>query len=127
MKRFIALFFVLFCLFPCFSYAVTGDSPFYGEWAGEEHHSTQFYDTILHYVYIHENTPCAYFKINLRFGGGLTSASVEPESMYDDYWEIVDDHMRVPTSPISYIDLYYDKDTDTLYCKNPKVTFVRVP
>jgi hypothetical protein len=39
----------------------------------------------------------------------------------------VDDHIRIPTSGISYIDLYYDKDTDTLYCKDPKVTFVRIP
>ena len=127
MKKLAALILILALLLPAAALAITGDSPFFGEWAGEEHHTKQRYDTILHYVYIHKNSPCAYFMLNMRFGGLMSSPSIEPEAMYDDEWEIVDDHIRIPTSGISYIDLYYDKDTDTLYCENPKVTFVRIP
>lgn len=127
MKKLITIILALALLLPAAALAVTGDSPFFGEWAGEEHHVTQFYDTMLHYVFIHRNTPCAYFKLNMRFGGLMSSPKVEEETMYDSNWEIVDDHIRIPTSGISYIDLYYDKDTDTLYCKDPKVTFVRIP
>lgn len=126
MKKILVLILILFLVLPSAALSVTGQSPFFGEWAGEEHHATQRYDTILHYVYIHENLPCCYFMINMRFGGILSSPSLDAETMYDSNWEIVDDHIRVPTSGISYIDLYYDSKTDTLYSKEPKVTFVRI-
>ena len=115
-------------LIPAFSFAVTGNSPFWGEWIGEEHHTMQKYDSELHYLFIHENSPCTYYKMNMRHGGILATPSVEIETMYDSNWEIVDDHLRIPTSPIEYIEVFYDKDNDTLYTTEwPKLTFVRIP
>lgn len=56
------------------------------------------------------------------------SPSIEKQEMYDGHWEIVDDHLRIPTSEISYIDVYYDKESDTLYTTEwPVLTFVKIP
>lgn len=127
MKKYILSLLVITMLIPVAACAVVGSSPFFGKWVGEEHHSVKYYDTVLHFVWIHENSPCVYMKFNLNHGGPITRPSSETETMYDSNWEIVDDHVRIPTSGISYLDLYYDGNTDTLYCENPKMTFVRVP
>lgn len=127
MKKMIVVLLTLILAVPVSSYAVTGSSPFFGEWIGEEHHAFQTYDSVLHYLFISGNTPCTYYKMNMRHGGIMSSPSIETETMYDSNWEIIDDHLRVPTSGISYIDVYYDSKTDTLYTKDPKVVFVKIP
>ncbi len=127
MKRFFILLLVLALLFPASSFAI-GDSPYFGKWIAQKHGSTANYSAILYYLFIHENTPCAYFQFCLNHGGVLTRSGISDSESYDDNWEIVDDHLRIPTSPIEYIDVFYDKDTDTLYMKEwPNLTFVRIP
>ena len=126
MKKLITLFLILAMLLPSASVAVVGDSPYFGKWVAEEHHVIKHYDTVLHYVYIHENGPCAYMKFNIMHGGSITRPKAEVDTMFDGNWEIVDDHVRLPTSVISYIDLFIDEDGN-LYCKDPKLTFVKVP
>lgn len=127
MKKAIILILVFALVVPVSSFAI-GDSPFFGKWIAQKHGSTANYDAILYYLYIHQNTPCAYYQICLYHGGPLTQAQISDSEAYDDNWEIVDDHLRIPTSPITYIDVYYDKTTDTLYTKEwPELTFVRIP
>ncbi len=128
MKKLLAVILILALLVPVSAFAVVGDSPYFGTWIASKHGSTSNYSAILYYLYIHQNTPCAYFQFCLNHGGPLTQAKIADSDAYDDNWEIVDDHLRIPTSPISYIDVYYDKTNDTLYTKDwPQLTFVRIP
>ena len=127
MKKIFALILVLALLLPATGLAI-GDSPYFGQWVAKKHGSTANYSAILYYLFIHENSPCAYFEFDLQHGGMLTRASLSDSNAYASNWEIVDDHLRIPTSPIEYIEVYYDKDTDTLYTTEwPALTFVRIP
>jgi len=127
MKKIFALILALALLLPAAALAI-GDSPYFGQWVAQKHGSTANYSAILYYLFIHENSPCAYFEFDLQHGGILTRASLSDSNAYASNWEIVDDHLRIPTSPIEYIDVYYDKDTDTLYTTEwPALTFVRIP
>lgn len=126
MKKLIIIILILSVFIPVCAMAADGTSPFFDKWVGKEVHFTQREDTILHYVYIHKNGPCSYMVFHIWHGGVITSPDLEYE-MYSDSWEIVDNHVRVPTSPITYVDLFYDSKTDTLYSKDPKVTYVRLP
>ena len=128
MKKLITIILILALAVPAAAIAITGQSPYFGEWIAKKHGSTANYSEILYYLELHENTPSEYFELCLHYGGGFGQAKISDQDIYSDHWEIVDDHLRVPTSPISYIDVYYDKDTDTLYTKEwPKLTFVRIP
>ena len=127
MKKLLTLLLILALLLPAAALAI-GDSPYFGQWIAKKHGSTANYSAILYYLFIHENTPCAFFEFDLQHGGGITRASLQDSKAYASSWEIVDDHLRIPTSAIEYIDVYYDKDTDTLYTTEwPKLTFVRIP
>ena len=127
MKKLITVILILALLLPEAALAI-GDSPYFGQWIAKKHGSTANYSAILYYLFIHENTPCAFFEFDLQHGGALTRASLQDSKAYASKWEIVDDHLRIPTSAIEYIDVYYDKDTDTLYTTEwPKLTFVRIP
>ena len=127
MRKLIACVLLLALLLPSAVFALDGNSPFFGNWVGEEHHKIKHYDIVLHYIWIHENTPCSYMVFQIFYGGMLSRPKLEDPEMYTGNWEIEDDHLRIPTSGISYIDVYYDKDTDTLYTEDPKVTYVRIP
>lgn len=127
MKKLFAVVLILALLIPSVSFGI-GDSPYFGKWIAQKHGSTANYDAILYYLYIHQNTPCAYYQFCLHHGGALTQAKISDSVAYADHWEIVDDHLRIPTSPIEYIDVFYDKESDTLYTQEwPKLTFVRIP
>lgn len=128
MKKLITIILILALLLPAAAGAVTGDSPFFGKWIGQKHGSTANYSAILYYLAITRYTTCEYFTLYLQEGGGVTQGKIAKEETYSEHWEIVDDHLKIPTSAITYIEVYYDKDTDTLYTKEwPKVTFVRIP
>jgi hypothetical protein len=128
MKKLITLLLILSLALPAGALAITGDSPYFGRWIAQKHGSTGNCSAILYYLFINENSPCAYFEFDLQHGGILTRASLSDSNAYASNWEIVDDHLRIPTSPIEYIDVYYDKDTDTLYTTEwPALTFVRIP
>ena len=128
MKKLITIILILALLLPAAALAVTGDSPYFGQWVAQKHGSTANYSAIIYYLYIHKNSPCAYFKLCLHHGGVLSQGSVSDTEVYSSNWEIVDDHLRIPTSPISYIDVYYDKTDDTLYTDEwPVLKFVRIP
>ena len=120
MKRFVCLLLV-FVLCPLFAIAADGNSPFFGRWAGYEHHAIARYHTTLHHLEINKYGASYYFVFNL-FEDKLDSVE-----NYDGSWEIVDTHLRIPTSPITFIEVFYDPDTDTLYCEDPKCTYVRLP
>lgn len=127
MKRLLTFILILSLLLPAAALAI-GDSPYFGQWVAKKHGSTANFSAILYYLFIHENSPCAFFEFDLHHGGVITSANVSDTTAYASQWELVDDHLRIPTSPIAYIDVYYDKDTDTLYTTEwPKLTFVRIP
>ena len=127
MKKLIIVLIAVVLLLPAAASALDGDSPYFGKWAGEEHHAIKHYSTILHYINITRYKTCEYFVFNImERGGGFSSASAE-YTVYSDHWQIADDHLRIPTSAISYIDVYYDPETDTLSTKNPAVTYVRLP
>ena len=128
MKKILALLLIFALLLPVSSLAVTGDSPYFGRWIAQKHGSTANCSAILYYLFIHKNTPCSYFEMWIQEGGDFTSPDIEKLEMHDDHWEIVDDHISIPTTPISSIEVYYDKETDTLYTKEwPALTFVRIP
>ena len=128
MKKLITIILILALILPASALAVTGKSPYYGRWIAQKHGSKGTCDAILYYLNISEYTPSAYFEFWLHEGGSFSSPSIEKQEMYDGTWEIVDDHIQIPTSPISYIEVYYDKDTDTLYTTEwPNLTFVRIP
>lgn len=128
MKKLIIISLIFALILPAAAFAADGNSPFFGEWAGSEHHATMHYGSIIHYIEITKYTTSSYFVFNLHSGGGITRASIDESSeAYASNWEIVDDHIRVNTSAITYVDLFYDAETDTLYTKDPKVTYVRLP
>ena len=128
MKKLITIILILALLLPAAALAVTGESPYFGQWVGRKHGSTANYDAILYYVVLTQYTTSEYFELCLHHGGGAGSGKISDQSIYSDHWEIVENHLRIPTSPITYIDLYYDQDTDTLYTTEwPEITFTRIP
>jgi len=128
MKKLITIILILAMLLPAAAMAVTGDSPFFGRWIAQKHGSTGTCDAILYYLNITKYKESAYFEFWLKEGGSYSSPGIEKQEMYDGNWEIVDSHIQIPTSPITYIEVFYDKDTDTLYTDEwPKLTFVRIP
>lgn len=126
MKKAFLLILVVSVLLTSGAFAADGNSPFYGRWAGSEIHSIMHYDAILHYMRITKYTTSEYFVFNLYEGGGFGQGKLDNMEVYSGKWEIVDDHIRVPTSAITYVDVYYDSETDTLYTKDPKVIYVRL-
>lgn len=128
MKKLITIILILALLLPAAALAVTGDSPYFGRWVAQKHGSTGNCSAILYYLNITKYTTSAYFEQWIQEGGALTKPNVEKQEMYAGNWEIVDDHISVPTSPISYIEVYYDKNNDTLYTTEwPQLTFVKIP
>jgi len=128
MKKLISLILILALFLPAAALAVTGDSPYFGSWMARKHGSTANYSAILYYLVITQYTTSDYFELGIHHGGVLTQGHVTELNIYSDNWEIVDKHLKVPTSPISYIEVYYDEETDTLYTTEwPKLTFVRIP
>ncbi len=104
------------------------DSPFFGNWIARKHGSTGTCDEILYYLHITKYTTSAYFEFWIREGGLFSDPSIEKQEMYDGNWEIVKDHLKIPVSGISYIEVYYKEDTDTLYTLDwPSLTFARIP
>ena len=128
MKKLLAMLLILALLLPVTARALTGDSPFFGKWVGQKHGSTANYSAILYYLDITRYTTSNYFEIDIHHGGLMTSGKISDFKAYDGNYEIVDDHIKIPTSGISYIEVFYDKDTDTLYMNEwPNITFVRIP
>lgn len=128
MKKLVAIILLLALIVPASALAVTGDSPYFGRWIAQKHGSTANYSAILYYMNITKYTTSEYFELCLNEGGGWTQGEIADQDIYSGHWEIVDDHLKVPTTGISYIEVYYDKDTDTLYTKEwPKLTFVKIP
>ena len=128
MKKLVAIILLLALIVPASALAVTGDSPYFGRWIAQKHGSTANYSAILYYMNLTKYTTSEYFELCLNEGGGWTQGDIADQDIYSGHWEIVDDHLKVPTTGISYIEVYYDKDTDTLYTKEwPKLTFVKIP
>jgi hypothetical protein len=128
MKKLITLLLILSLALPAGALAITGDSPYFGRWIAQKHGSTGNCSAILYYLNISQSTASAYFELWIQEGGAFMSPSIEKQEMYDGQWEIADDHIKVPTSGISCIEVYYDKETDTLYTKDwPELTFVKIP
>lgn len=128
MKKFLIFTMILALILPAVAVAVTGDSPFFGKWIAQKHGSTANYSTILYYLDISKYSSCNYFAFYLHNGGPITSGKISDSEIFDGNWEIVEEHLKIPTSPISYIEVYYDQETDTLYTKDwPKLTFTRIP
>ena len=128
MKKLIIIAMILALLLPAAAGAVTGNSPYFGKWIAQKHGSTANYSSILYYLVITKYTTSEYFVFCLHEGGGFGQGSISDQEIYSGNWEIVDDHISIPTSPISCIEVYYDSETDTLYTKEwPKLTFVRIP
>jgi hypothetical protein len=127
-KKLLAIILIVALLLPVSALAVTGDSPYFGRWIAQKHGSTANCSAILYYLNISKYTASAYFEMWIQEGGAFTSPEIEKLEMYDGTWEIVDDHVSVPTTAISSIEVYYDKETDTLSTKEwPVLTFVRIP
>ena len=128
MKKLVAIILLLALIAPAAALAVAGDSPYFGRWIAQKHGSTANYSAILYYMNLTKYTTSEYFELCLNEGGGWTQGEIADQDIYSGHWEIVDDHLKVPTTGISYIEVYYDKDTDTLYTKEwPKLTFVKIP
>lgn len=128
MKKIIFVVLILALLLPVSALAVTGDSPYFGRWIAQKHGSTANCSAILYYMNITKYTTSAYFEMWIQEGGDFSSPNIEKLEMQDGHWEIVDDHISIPTTAISSIEVYYDKETDTLYTKEwPTLTFVRIP
>ena len=124
MKRILCVLLVLLLLLPVFSLA--DDSPYFGKWCGDEDHVIKTHET-LHYVEITSSGFTNYYVFFLHDGGGLTRASAEADKAYSGKWTALDDGgIRVPTSSITYVDLYLNEDGN-LVCKNPRVVFVKLP
>lgn len=128
MKKLIALILILAMLLPAAALAVTGDSPYFGKWIAQKHGSTGSYSDILYYIEINRYSTSEYFKFCIHTGGGFGQGKVSETEVYSGRWEIVDEHISIPTSGISSIEVYYDKETDTLSMKEwPNLTFARIP
>lgn len=126
MKRLITIILVLALLLP--AAALAGDSPYYGRWIAKKHGSTANCSAILYYLSIIKPSISAYFEFWIHEGGLMSRPSIEKEEMHTGEFEIVDNHIKVPTDGISYIEVFYDEETDTLYTEEwPKLTFVRIP
>lgn len=127
MKKLIALFLILSLALPATSFAL-GDSPYFGKWMAQKHGSTANYSAILYYLNIDKATPSEYFEFCLHHGGGWGQGKISDSKIYSGHWEIIDDHLSIPTSGIESIEVFYDKKTDTLNMKEwPYLTFVRIP
>ena len=108
------------------SFALADDSPYFGKWCADEHHAVKSHET-LHYVEITSSGFTNYYIFFLHEGGVLTRASADTDVAYSGKWTALDDGgIRIPTSSISYIDLYLNEDGN-LVCKNPRVEFVKLP
>ena len=128
MKKLITIILILALLLPAAALAVTGDSPYFGRWIAQKHGSTANCSAILYYLNITEFTTSSYFELWIQEGSVFSSPKIEKQEMYAGNWETEEDHIKIPTSGITYIEVFYDKDTDTLYTKEwPKLTFVRIP
>jgi len=128
MKKLITLILALLILLPAAASAVTGGSPYFGEWVAQKHGSTASYDAIIYYLNITQYKTSEFYKFCLNHGGGFGQGKVTDTEIYSDHWEIIDDHLSIPTSGITSIEVFYDKDTDTLYTKEwPVLTFARLP
>lgn len=128
MKKMLAVVLILALLLPVSALAITGDSPYFGRWIAQKHGSTGTCSAILYYINISKYTTSAYFEMWIQEGGDFSSPKIEKLEMHDGNWQIVDDHVSIPTTSISSIEVYYDKETDTLYMKEwPNLTFVRIP
>ena len=58
----------------------------------------------------------------------MSQGKISDSEIYSGHWEIIDDHLSIPTSGIESIEVFYDKKTDTLNMKEwPYLTFVRIP
>ena len=128
MKKLFSVVLILVLLIPSVSFAI-GDSPYFGKWIAQKHGSTANYSDILYYLELTQYKTSEYFQICLFTGGGFGTGKISEDSKaYSDRWKIQDDHLRVPTSPIEYIEVFYNEETDTLYTTEwPKLTFVRIP
>ena len=128
MKKLITVILILSLLLPAAAMAATGNSPFYGKWVAQKHGSTGTCDAVLYYLDIVKPSASAYFEFWLIEGGGFAKTEVFKEEMYSGVFEVVDDHIRVPTSGITYIEVYYNKEDDTLYMTDwPELIFARLP
>ena len=128
MKKLITIILIVAMILPAAALAVTGDSPYFGKWAGQKHGSTANYSDIIYYLDITEYTTSEYFVFYLHTGGGFGQGKISDSEIYSDHWEIVDNHISVPTSGITSIELFYDKETDTLNMKEwPNIVFARIP
>ena len=129
MKKCLLLLLVLVLLIPSAASAFTGDSPFFGKWIAQKHGSTANYSAILYYLTITQYKTTDYFEFYLHHGGAAVGqGKISNSYVYSGAWEIVDDHLKIPTSGIEYIEVYYDAESDTLYTTSwPKLTFVRIP
>ena len=128
MKKLITAILILAVLVPAVALAITGDSPYFGRWIAQKHGSTANCSAILYYLSITKYGTSAYFKLWIQEGGSFRDPCIEKQDLYDGTYEIVDNPIKVPTTGISYIEVYYDEDTDTLYTDEwPRLTFVRIP
>ena len=124
MKRIICVLFALVLLFPVFSLA--DDSPYFGKWCGDEHHGVKSHET-LHYVEISSEGFSNYYVFFIHDGGRFSKAHAEADVAYSGKWTALDDGtLRVPTSSITYVDLYLNEDGN-LVCDNPRVVYVKLP
>ena len=128
MKRLLAVTLILALLLPVAAASAIGDSPYFGTWVAKKHGSTANFSEIIYYLEISEYTPSEFFVFYLHHGGGFGQGKISDQEIYSSHWEIVDDHLKIPTSGITSIEVYYDEETDTLYTKEyPKLTFARLP
>lgn len=128
MKKLITIILILALAMPAAALAGTGDSPFFGRWIGQKHGSTANYSAILYYLDITQFTTSEYFELSIHEGGGWSQGKISDQNIYSGHWEIIDDHIAIPTSGITSIELFYDKESDTLYMKEwPNITFARIP
>ena len=127
MKKLLTIILIIVLALPAVALA-TGDSPYFGRWVAQKHGSTANCSAVLYYLRITEFTTCSYFELWIQDGSDFLSPSIEKQEMYAGHWETVDNHLSIPTSGISSIEVYYDKETDTLYMTEwPHLTFVRIP
>ena len=128
MKKLLLFILAVMLLLPAAAGAVTGNSPYFGKWIAQKHGSTANYSEILYYLELTKYKTSEFFIFYLNYGGILVQGKISDSEVYSDHWEIVDDHLSVPTSGITSIEVFYDAGTDTLYTKDwPQLTFVRIP
>ena len=69
---------------------------------------------------------CSYNVFYIIDGGVLSRGSTETEQFSGNWEALENGSIRVPTSPITYIDLTLNEDGN-LVCDNPQVVFVLLP